>query len=246
VLAIRSVESGHVRKMPRMLLYFANPQWSPDGHALVVSGRDAKGRDGVFRIDVKSGAASPVVYTSTIAAAPRWAPDGTKIYYVNRPASAINEKDLATGTDRQVIRHAGLWREINLSPAGRYLAVQTVDASTNTSNLLLAPIVGGEPRELMRLASTESWGPLGTTAWTPDGKGILKAKKTPSGQQLLLITTDGGVARKLAIDPGIWDGARGGFDDGFALAPDGSKIAFLMGKSAAEVWAIENLFGQTR
>jgi Tol biopolymer transport system component len=246
VLAIRSVESGQVRKMPRTLLYLANPQWSPDGRSLAVSGRDAKGRNGVFRIDVETGAASPVVYVTGGFSAPKWSPDGTKIYYFSRPTSSINERDLASGTDREVIRHAGLWREIILSPDGRYLAVQTLDASTNTSNLLLKPVTGGDTRDLMRLTRGESWGPQGTTAWTPDGKGILKAKTTSSRLELLLIPTDGSVARKLAIDPSIFEGARGGMDDGFALSSDGSKIAFLMGKNAAEVWAIENLFGQAR
>jgi Tol biopolymer transport system component len=246
VLAIRSAESGQVRKMPRTLLYFANPQWSPDGRSLGVSARDAKGRNGVFRIDVETGAASPLVYvTGGFQAAPKWSPDGTKIYYVSRPTSSINERDLASGTDREVIRQAELWKEVSLSPDGRYLAVQTLDASRNTSNLLLKPVAGGEARELMRLAPGESWGPQGTTAWTPDSKGIMKAKSTRSGRELLLIPTDGGSARKLAIDPGLWEGGRG-MDEGFALASDGSKIAFLMGKSAAEVWAIENVFGETR
>lgn len=29
-------------------------------------------------------------------------------------------------------------------------------------------------------------------------------------------------------------------DEGFSLSPDGRPIAFLSGKSAAEVWALEN------
>jgi len=108
--------------------------------------------------------------------------------------------------------------------------------------LLLVPVAGGEPRALLRLKDPDIWGRMGTTAWTPDSNAILKVKRTESGTELLLIPIDGTPVRKLDVDPDIW--TRGaeepGPDQGFSLSPDGRKIAFLMGKSAAEVWALEN------
>ncbi|HUQ93860.1 MAG TPA: tetratricopeptide repeat protein [Bryobacteraceae bacterium] len=240
-LAVRSVDTGQVRKLPRTLLYLKAPRWAPDGNSLLVAGRDAKGRDGIFQLGVQTGSVSPLVYNTHLGADPRWSPDASKIYYVNRP-SAIVERDLASGAEREVIRHPRLWREVNLSPDGRHLAVQTgIDPASKTSSLLLVPIAGGEPRELVRLAEPDGWGPNGTTAWTPDSRAILKMKRTASGTELLLVSATGGPPRKIGIDSDRWiQGGVGGLDRGFSLSPDGRGIAFLTGKNAAEVWAIEN------
>ena len=52
----------------------------------------------------------------------------------------------------------------------------------------------------------------------------------------------GSSPRKLDIDVNTWiEGSSGGLDRGFSLSPDGRHVAFLMGKSAAEVWALENI-----
>ena len=236
------MDTGQVRKLAQTLPYLRTPQWAPDGGSFLVAGRDSKGRDGVYQVDAKTGSVSSVVYTNSLGAAPRWSPDARKIYYVNRAASSIVERELASGAEREVIRHPRLWREVNFSPDGRYLAVQTgVDPSTKTSSLLLVPVAGGEPRELVRLTEPDGWGDYGTTAWTPDGKAVLKVKRNGSGTELLLVPVTGGPPRKLDIDSDSWTrGAQGGMDQGFSLSPDGQKIAFLMGKSASEVWAIEN------
>ena len=243
-LVVRSVDTGQVRRLARTLPYVTPPKWAPDGSSLLAAGRDPKGRDGVYQIDLQSGSASPIVYTTSLGADPRWSPDGRKIYYVKRAAPpSILERDLASGAEREVIRRPGMWTEVNLSPDGRYLAVQTgAFALTMERTLLLVPVAGGEPRELLRLKDPDQWGRMGTTSWTPDGKAILKVKRTASGTELLLIPIDGTPVRKLDINPEVWTrGAdEAGPDQGFSLSPDGRKIAFLMGKSAAEVWALEN------
>lgn len=78
-------------------------------------------------------------------------------------------------------------------------------------------------------------------AWTPDGRGVVVTKLTPKGAELLLVPIDGAPSRKLDIDAESWTrGARAYFDQGFTLSPDGSRVAFLMGKSGSEVWALEN------
>src|SRR5262249_46840937 len=48
VVAVRTVATGDVRRVPHSLQYVRMPQWSPDGKWLLVVGRDSKGRDGVF------------------------------------------------------------------------------------------------------------------------------------------------------------------------------------------------------
>lgn len=51
-------------------------------------------------------------------------------------------------------------------------------------------------------------------------------------------------ARALEIDATVFDeGSAGGLDQGFAVSPDGLRIAYLSGRTAREVWAVENLLG---
>jgi hypothetical protein len=76
----------------------------------------------------------------------------------------------------------------------------------------------------------------------PDGHGVIVTKLTPSGAELLLVSIDGAPPRKLDIDAESWTkGAKEYFDQGFILSADGKQVAFLMGKSGSEVWALENL-----
>jgi len=155
----------------------------------------------------------------------------------------LRERDLRTGVERDVFAHASL-REIEVSPDGRYVAAQTGrnDPASRTLSLLLVPVAGGEPRELVRVpaaaAVTNAWG---TMAWTPDSGALLTVRRSGSAVELWLIETDAGRARKLDIDVSGWALAEGaGIGGGFALSPDGQSITFSMGKSSAEVWALEN------
>ena len=213
---------------------------------MIAGGRDGKGRDGIFQIDVRSGEATPIVYTRNLGSRPRWSADGTKIYYLAADSvenTLVRERDLRTGVERDLFAHGSL-REIEVSPDGRYLAVQTGrnDPASRTLSLLLVPVAGGEPRELVRepaaAAVTNAWG---TMAWTPDSRALLTARRAGSAVELWLIETEAGRARKLDIDVSGWALAEGaGIGGGFALSPDGRSITFSMGKSSVEVWALEN------
>jgi len=61
------------------------------------------------------------------------------------------------------------------------------------------------------------------------------------------VPTGDGQPRRLDIDVDGWALAdREGFpsngdDSGFALSPDGTRIAYLVGRSTVEVWALENV-----
>src|SRR5262245_51515450 len=63
--------------------------------------------------------------------------------------------------------------------------------------------------------------------------------------ELWLVPVAGGAPRKLAVDVDAWQrGNNEWFAMGFSLAPDGKRIAFLMGRASAEVWALENFLAQ--
>jgi hypothetical protein len=54
-LAIRSIDTGRTMASPQGAADARDPRFSPDGKSPVVGGRDGKGRDGVYRIDVETG-----------------------------------------------------------------------------------------------------------------------------------------------------------------------------------------------
>jgi len=245
VLAVRSVETGEVRKVPHGLQYMREPQWNRDGLSLLVIGRDSKGRDGIFRVNPTNGAVTLLSNPSnppTLGAFPRWSAAGGSIVYFDTSKEAFIERQIQSGAERVIFQRAGIWRECSISPDGRWLAVQTGDGGRDLpgGSLLLVSMTTGEARELLKLNASEHWGPLGTTKWMPDGTAILKVKETGSKSELLSITLDGAV-RSLSIDPALWlNGSSSGLDRGFSISPDGRQIAFLTGKNAAEMWALEN------
>jgi Tol biopolymer transport system component len=238
-LAIRSVETGEVRRLLH-LWKVQDVDWAPDGNSLLA--RAELHRGGIFQIDVRSGRTTFVTRDGE-RSFPRWSPDGTKIYYVDRrpPQDQIHirERDIRTGAEREVFRNRWL-NNFEVSPDGRYLGVRTgIDSASQTSSVWIVPVAGGEPRELARIpaaASINGWYQL---SWAPDSRAVLTARRSGTTPELWLIETDTANARKLDIDVSGWTLGIGPFS-GFALSPDGQSIAFMMGRSQNEVWALEN------
>lgn len=236
-LSIQSVETGKVRELHPRLNYLNWPRWSPDGTTFVVQGTDLKGRQGVYRIDARSGDTDLLVLSGRD---PRWAPDGKRIYFGRAPNDqntqgdqVIIERDLASGNEREVLRRKDVQgRSVSVSPDGRYLACVTPDPVTRQGLLVTVPVAGGEPQELLRL-------PFGGrfTAWTPDSRSILFTKDTSpngdAGNEVWMIPATGGQAKKVEL--GI-SGVRG-----LRVQPGGNKVVFFTpGTNTTEVWALEN------
>lgn len=237
-VAIRSVETGEVRTLQRGLLFTRDPRWSPDGRALVAAARDRQGKNGIFRIDAQTGEFTPVVDGPGFGASPQWSRDGAKIYYVHE---GLIERDLSTGTNRLLLPPLTGKGQLAISPDGRFLALAGVDYDRDANRRLqIVPIDGGGPRELLQLADGETWGPARSVAWTPDSRALLLIKKTKARHEMWLVPVDAASPRKLDIDADTFTRDGQGLDQGFSLSPDGRQIAFLSGKSAAEVWALEN------
>ncbi len=69
-IVIRSLASGEERELLPRLAHTEQVRWSPDGASLLVSGSDGKGRAGLYIVDVKSAAVTPVVRDADAATRP--------------------------------------------------------------------------------------------------------------------------------------------------------------------------------
>jgi Tol biopolymer transport system component len=207
---------------------------------------DRSGSQGIFRIDVQSGEVSPVLLDerlSTTLAAP--SPDGRKIYFNRRPAALV-ERDLASGVERVLYRESDPERADirngSLSPNGEYFAMPRQIAQTGS--ILIVPVAGGSPREVIRVVPPEK---MFLPTWTPDSGAFLVLKHTGVQWELWIVPIAGGQSRKLDIDPALWESAIATEGDlllrgnaGFTLSPDGRHLAFVTGENTSEVWALEN------
>jgi Tol biopolymer transport system component len=247
VLAIRSLDTGETRELRPNLVYFDQVSWAPDGRAFVTGGTDPKGRNGIFRIDARTGDVTPIAQLPLgfERSFPQWSPSGNHIYYrVPLNEDAINEdvafieRTMASGAEREVAR--GALGAISLSPDGRWIAAQKTDPATKSEALVLIPIGGGKTRELLRARQPERIvNQLSGIPWTPDSRNVLlRRRRTAGSVELWLVSIADAPPRKLDVDVTQWATGNRGF---ISLSPDGRQIAFLTGQTNAEVWVLENV-----
>jgi Tol biopolymer transport system component len=255
-LMIRSIDTGEVRELQPNLAYFNQVSWAPDGRAFVTGGTDLKGRDGVFRIDARTGDVETIVLLPQDFANsyPQWSPDGKRIYYRRQLNDGVSgadgfvgqvafiERDLTSGLEREVVR--GDLGSINLSPDGHSIVAQRGDRVTKSEAVVLIPVQGGEPRELLRVSQPQGILRFSGMPWTPDGRGVLvRRRMTADNAELWLVPITGAPPRKLDIDVNRWATGNWGV---ISLHPDGRQIAFLTGQVNSEVWVLENFLPALR
>lgn len=238
IIGVREMSTGDERELRPKLLYFGGISWSPSGDALVTSGTDIKGRNGIFRIDALTGEASMIVEGSR-SAYPRWSPDGKAIFYrkaLNGTSAevALVERALASGAERVVSRgEIGIF---TVSPDGRFIAAPIGGMSAAAARSVVEIRVDtGETRELLGAGAAERIPPHVAPRWTPDGKALLVRKRVPN--EIWLVPTTGAAPRRLQLDVKDWTFGPIGQ---FSLHPDGERVAFLAGSISSEVMVLEH------
>ncbi len=232
MLAVQTLGTGAVRNIPLKVSYANQLAWLPGGRALVVRGIDLKGRRGLFRVDVPTGAFELIVH----AAVSRYdvAPDGRTVFYEARAGRrAIVARNLETGDEHDIYRLDSS-SGIAVSSDGRWLAVEVNLPGPNGSpspfpSIRIVPASdGGDPRTILTLDTQDpsDWREL---AWTPDGKHILFVVKSA---ELWQVPADGGTPQKLANLPLI---------NRVSVHPDGRRLAISAGSVRAEIWVMEHL-----
>jgi Tol biopolymer transport system component len=253
IIGIRATQTGHVREMPTGLnLYPPTIRWSADGRSLLTHGRDNKGRQGLFRINVEAETVSVIALSTDDGElrSPSESSDGKRIYYMHGYVGdadrefAVIERDVITGTERELLRERGIFAPgpaPMLSPDGQWILVSTVSPAAQVAALKLVPVRGGQPQEIVQEDLPRR---VGLQGWTPDGRAILVAVSDTfqgigvtapgAATELWRVPLDGSERRKLDLNvAGMTP---------FSVHPDGGQIAYGLTERAKddEVWVLEN------
>ena len=251
VLCIKSLETGKEREFFPNLNKFSFPRWSPDGRSVIVMEWNKSGSN---QIDIQTGKVTTVSFDDNIGPQPtERSPDGKTIFYVSRDRKAkiwkVLVRNLQSDSEKEIYRSDGTLN-IRLSPNGQQLAIQDnylqsfQGASKKIPSLNIIPPTGGEPKVLCRFDEGIDIFVGAPFTWTPDGKYILYAMKTPkkdnSKWDLYRIPAEGGKPEKLGLE-------MGGFLMNLSIHPDGRHIAFSTSvESNAEVWVMDNFLPKTK
>ena len=127
-----------------------------------------------------------------------------------------------------------------MSPDGQTIALPAREANGSTT-VWLVPVDGGEPRELLRASPPEVI--IGSLVhWLPDGRSLLigKDKGDGSPNELWRVSATDGAARKVSLNAEWAQFLAVPGRHSTAFHPDGHYVAFVMGRSQLEIWALEN------
>ena len=257
VLAMFSLDTGQVvrESHPRMG-FVSSAQLAPDARSFAVQGTDLKGRSGIFQVEALSGEVTSIAVSEERGEGrpeslvnPAWSPDGKKLYYQKlSPVSqedrsiAFIEKDLVSGKEREIIRRTTLGAT-RISPDGRYIATPSSDPATKSATVLLIPLDGGEPRELLRVKQPSQFRIPG---WAPDSGAVIVWKiltnestltEANSSHEVWRVPIGAEQPRKLEIDMRTLKASGP-----VAFSPDGRHLAYpVTGESTSEVSVVENM-----
>ncbi|MGH9785490.1 MAG: TolB family protein, partial [Terriglobia bacterium] len=184
---------------------------------------------GLYRVDARTGAITPVLRDGVRWGI--WTADGKSIIYVQEDerGGSIRIRNLDNGEYKELFRPGQSMYSSNLalSPDGRRLAFGLSTLSQIIGQILMVlPLDGGKPRELLRVTVLE--GQFRGLDWARDGSHLLFARQG----EMWRIPAEGGKPEALGLKP---TGS-----DGFAVHPDGRRIAFIAGERKEEVWVMEN------
>jgi Tol biopolymer transport system component len=241
VVVIHSVKTGEDRELGSVLGIGFELKWSPDGHALLVSARDSKGRRGINKVDVQTGAATLVVANVTTMgggfSSVGWFPQDKSIFYISPlRENRLIRTNLESGEEQDIFKFAKPTRYLTISPDGKQFACWRADSGA--AGLVLLPAKGGNPRELFKIMEDNS-SYLSGLAWTPDGRYLMFTKKSGSEEEIGLwrISVEGGDPQRLGS---LMDGV-----DELSVHPDGKRIAFSVRQSKRELWTMENFLSRS-
>jgi Tol biopolymer transport system component len=247
-LVIRSLATGAERRIATGFSALGTGAlvWSPVAERIAIQCTDfAAGTHGIHLIDLAHGAVELVLPSGgpVYNFQPLWSPDGGALYVgrrePDRPGIGIVRFELETREEQEVFR-VERYGGFALHPDGRHLAVgQRGAAAGDADRVIVVPVEGGEPRELVRIPApgTLSRGNAGLD-WSPDGRYLLIGGNPDAHHRRTLWLVDHDGARIGELASFVSDG---GMQVRPRFHPGGREIAVVAGRNRWEIWTLEQL-----
>ena len=241
-LVIRSLGGNEVRRLTPDLSRISRVNWLPDGRSLLVRGSNQKGRGGLYRVALESGAVTPVYQQGSGGLSQGFAitRDGSRVYFATTDSSfratSIVAVDLPGGTIRPIHTAAPgqQFGGIALSPDDRYIALALKAQAAGSSTIQIVSVDGGTVRELHRIPAPDDIAQYATLLWHGDFVYFGARSSQPVG-------TDPKVEmRRVAVADGHVEpvALESGFVTAFQISRDGRRIAYGVSNFGAEMWVM--------
>ncbi|MDE3165344.1 MAG: PD40 domain-containing protein, partial [Acidobacteriota bacterium] len=197
----------------------AFPAFSPDGERVAFSWigppkPNQSGRLHIFIQPVTGGEPLQVTSDATDDKLPQWSPDGSRIA-VQRASPAGDDLVIVSLDGRPEQKVASMGVGLAWSPDGKEIAYVAPYPPAGTGGIRVHNLATGRGRDLTDPRPLAE----GLLAWSPDGKQIAFARSlTQSAQDLFVVPSRGGPARRVTIDNQI--------TEGFAWTSDSRELVF--------------------
>jgi Tol biopolymer transport system component len=182
---VADADGGNIRRIPAQgvsdrVMY---PSFTPDGRSVVVVDYRAPGGSTLYRIDIESGASTPLTRPSEfLVGMPTVSPDGQLIAFAGQRNQGkgydetLNQIWILPREGQPSEVSAGKGRQPDWSPDGGWLAfASTRDDSSGRQAAVF--VVDRNGRNLTRLTDHSTH--VGHPVWAPDGKWLVFAAQTP-------------------------------------------------------------------
>jgi Tol biopolymer transport system component len=236
-LWIREAATGQARHVAYALPYVNAwfVKWTPDGKSIVTFGRDAKGRQGLFRIDVQTGETLSLASAESCNSHPPsdlgLTPDGAATFCLNTDRTAILRFDIASKASKELLRGRDL-EVFGASPDGRYLAYKEATAAGKTEALKILTLASGDMKEIVRVdLPLQLFRPA--FAWTPDSRSVVFKKRGGDTNEMWFAPIDGRPSHRIEMPLAV--------TAGWHFNPKTNQVTFGVGAGIHfEVWKMEN------
>jgi Tol biopolymer transport system component len=225
----------------------------PDGRSLLLNAADDKGAITAIRLDLQTNSVTPLVEETSSAAV---TPDGKVLVYVaNDPkltgagrARRLVAKDIVTGQERQLyvvpegkrisMQYGRFEPNLQVTRDGKNVAFVVGPAAAIGGDVMVVPTAGGPARVIATSPAEWQFTNTRLIGFTPDGKQ-------------LIFTTSRNIGKPDLEEPTVWrvplDGGPfvqlekpGSGHRSMSVSPDGRRTAFTAGRSAEELWVMED------